>query len=104
MLGVFIIYQMGVKYNIDMGCRFVCHPHADTIRGAVGCIYRIILFPLWDHSLITRWGSKPGRGSNNFGPLEDQQCLTSIRKSELLTLNEKNVPIGGSTICGPPCV
>ncbi len=20
---------MGVKYNIDMGCRFVCHPHSD---------------------------------------------------------------------------
>ncbi len=29
MLVVFIIYQMGVKYNIDMGCRFVCHPHLD---------------------------------------------------------------------------
>ncbi len=28
-LGVFIIYQMGVKYNIDMGCRFFCHPHSD---------------------------------------------------------------------------
>ncbi len=30
MLGVFIIYQMGVKYNIDMGCKFVCHPHSDV--------------------------------------------------------------------------
>ncbi len=29
MLGVFIIYQMGVKYNIDMGCRIVCHRHSD---------------------------------------------------------------------------
>ncbi len=29
MLGVFIIYQMGVKYNTDMGCRFVCHPYSD---------------------------------------------------------------------------
>ncbi len=66
-----------------------------------------ILFPLWDHSLITGWGSKPGRGSNNFGPLEDQQHLTSIRRSELLTLNEKNVPIGGrgqQFVDPPPCV
>ncbi len=58
-------------------------------------MYLIILFPLWDHSLITGWGSKPGRGSNSFGPLEDQQHLILIRRSELLTLNETNLPIGG---------
>ncbi len=27
--GVLIIYQIGIKYNIDMGCRFVYHPHSD---------------------------------------------------------------------------
>ncbi len=39
-------------------------------------------------------------GSNIFEPLEDQQLLASIRRSELLaghaiSLNEKNVPIEG---------
>ncbi len=29
MLGVFIVYQMGVNYNIEMGSRFVCHCHSD---------------------------------------------------------------------------
>ncbi len=29
MLGVFVIYQMGVKYNIGMKCRFACNPHSD---------------------------------------------------------------------------
>ncbi len=58
-------------------------PHA--IRGAGGSTY-LILFALCAYSLITGWGSKPGRGANIFGPLEDQQLLTSIR-SELLDGN-----------------
>ncbi len=50
--------------------------------------------------IITGCGSKTGRGVKHFGPLEDQQCLTSIRRSELLvghaiSLNKRNVPIGG---------
>ncbi len=57
-------------------------PHA--IQGAGGCTYVIILFPLWVYSLITGWGSKPGRGSNIFRPLEDQQLLTSIGRSGVL--------------------
>ncbi len=54
-----------------------------------------------------RMGSKPGRGSNSFQPLEDQQCLTSIRRSEIRTLNEKMSKMGvggGLTIWGPPLV
>ncbi len=74
-----------------------------VIRGAGGRTYLIILFPLWAYSLIIGWGSKPGRGSNIFGPLQDQQRLSSIRRSDLLvghaiSLNKKCANWGGGGI------